>query len=283
MSIEGNLEAVQLCFQFKAKIAVDFYGRTPLHYAAMYGHTDICTLLIDSGADIDQVDQDGNTPLMYAIISGHYETVNSLIEKGASFEPLPNSGIPLIIACQYGHLDIVKNLLSRGAKLIPNMDGLYPLHLACREGKTEITKCLIAHGSMIERKDSFTGWTPLFYAASEGHLDCIKVLLEANARIDLLDDSGWYAWTYALYRGHLEAGKLLEPKVLPTPETHAEMEPQILFSPSGLSSKTFSLAVDDAKRDVPNGGLSANSTAGDIDIDDIPSLSLPPPIIPLRI
>ncbi|KAJ3327326.1 phosphate system positive regulatory protein pho81, partial [Kappamyces sp. JEL0680] len=190
LAIDGRLDAIKLCFQYDAKLSLDYYGRSPLHYAAMYGHTHVCTYLIAVGADINQVDQDGNTPLIYSIIYGWPETLDALILDGASIEPIGSSRIPLTIACQHGRDEIVQKLLELNVKLIPNMDGLFPLHLACREGNVVITKSLIKHGSDVERKDAFTGWTPLFFAASEGHLECIRVLIEAGCKIDLTDDSG---------------------------------------------------------------------------------------------
>ena len=273
LAIEGHLDAIKLCFAHKATLMSDYYGRSPLHYATRNGHTNICVYLISIGAEIDQVDQDGNTPLISAIISGHLDTVTSLIELGATFEPLPSSQIPVTMACQYGKLDILQNLLSRGVKLVANMDGLYPLQLACREGKTDITKCLISHGADFEIQDSFKGWTSVFFAASEGHLDCVKVLLEAGCKVDIVDDSGWLAWTYALYRGHLKVAELLEPKVLPT---LSRMEP---ISPP-VTAHASAFAIDNANESTNSGEI---SKVGELDIDDIPSLSLPPPIIPLRI
>jgi CDK inhibitor PHO81 len=274
LAIEGHLDAIKLCFAHKASLMSDYYGRSPLHYAAQNGHTNICVYLISIGAEIDLVDQDGNTALINAIVSGHLDTVNSLIDFGASFEPLPSSQIPVTMACQYGQLDILKILLSKGVKLVANMDGLYPLHLACREGKTDITKCLISHGADVEIKDSFKGWTSIFFAASEGHLNSVQVLLEAGCKVDIFDDSGWLAWTYALYRGHLRVAELLEPKVLPS---LALMEP---MSPPTSAAEARAYAIDNANETPNSGGI---SKVGELDIDDIPSLSLPPPIIPLRI
>jgi CDK inhibitor PHO81 len=274
LAIEGHLDAIKLCFTHKANLMSDYYGRSPLHYAALNGHTDVCVYLISIGAEIDLVDQDGNTPLINAIVSGHVDTVNSLLEMGASFEPLPSSQIPVTMACQYGQLTILQNLLSKGVKLVANMDGLYPLHLACREGKTDITKCLIAHGADVEIQDSFKGWTSLFFASSEGHLDCVKVLLDAGCKVDIVDDSGWLAFTYSLYRGHLKVAEFLEPKVLPS---RTIMEP---ISPPMIANQASAFAIDFEQDTSNSGGI---SKVGELDIDDIPSLSLPPPIIPLRI
>lgn len=215
------------------------------------GRIDELVYLISIGAEVDQVDQDGNTALIYTIIAGHDHTLDTLISLNASIEPTLTSRIPVTLACQYGRLAILENLLSREVKLVANMEGLFPLHLACREGRSEILGCLIAHGSDIEIKDVFTGWTPLFFAASEGHIECVRRVLAAGARVDVVDDSGWGIWTYSLYRGHLEVAAMVE----------------------WVDGKIGAGDMDEGM----------GTKVEELDLDDIPSLSLPPPIIPLRI
>ncbi len=39
--------------------ATDFDNATPLHKAAFTGHTDVCVLLLEKGADIDARDAQG--------------------------------------------------------------------------------------------------------------------------------------------------------------------------------------------------------------------------------
>ena len=53
--------------------AVDFKGRTPLHYAAEAGRTDIADKLIELGATINCPDHDGHTPAMDAYRGGHHD------------------------------------------------------------------------------------------------------------------------------------------------------------------------------------------------------------------
>jgi CDK inhibitor PHO81 len=286
------LDIIKFCFKHGAKLEVDFYGRSPLHYAAMYGYTDTCIYFISIGADLNLVDQDGNTALIYTIINGHTDTLSSLVDLGATFEPLPLSQIPVSIACQYGRLEILQNLLSKGIKLVSNLDGLFPLHVACRAGKAEITRALIQYGAEYDAKDLFGGWTPLFFAASEGKLECVRILLEAGAEKDIRDESGWMPWTFALYHGHVKVAELLETLDVPS-EVHAEMEVDELkptgflveeeeMNSMGVSSIFKTIDIGAGKSSGGNGdGFASN--LDELDIDNIPSLSLPPPIIPLRI
>ncbi|KAJ3256726.1 phosphate system positive regulatory protein pho81 [Boothiomyces macroporosus] len=265
LAIEGKLEIIKLVVERGGDInAVDVYGRTPLHYSCLYGHDEVTLFLLSKGANVNAIDRDENSPLINAIIGGHTKCAYTLIEQGASIEPVtPNGSIPLSIACQYGHLEIVDLLLSKNVSLLTDLDGLDPLHIACREGKDVITKRLIDFKSDIEKKDSFYGWSAVFFAAQEGHLECIRILLDAGCDISTKDQEGWLPWTYALYRGHVKVAALLKVK------QDVIME----------EVKTKPLAPSEVFLGEPMN----LDKVGDLDIEDIPSLSLPPPIIPLRI
>jgi TPR repeat protein len=60
-------------------------GLTVLFLAASWGRTEILSLLIDAGADLEACDECGNTPLMAAVIDGeeHAKVVALLLRAGA--------------------------------------------------------------------------------------------------------------------------------------------------------------------------------------------------------
>lgn len=79
----------------------DCRKRTPLHIAALHGHTECAGFLLEHGAEISIFDEDGRTPL--------------------------------IAAAQYGQLQIVDLLISSKVDLISVVDkmGNTALHWAC--------------------------------------------------------------------------------------------------------------------------------------------------------
>ena len=275
-AMSGRLDVIQIALNQGADLnASDIYGRRPLHYAAMQGHHACASFLIDVGTNVNLLDHDENSPLVLAVIGGHTKCVEIFLSKKAVFEQQsPTAPIPLFLACKHGFTTISLLLLQQGAKMIQNADGAEPLHVACREGHAEMTKLLIDHKANIESKDPFNGWSPVFFAASEGHCECIKILLGAGCKIDIKDDIGWLPWTYALYRGHIKAASLLSVK-------DAEMIMKLSVPVEALP------AVGTQIKPMAPSSLFHEATpphdSGDIIMDDIPSLSLPPPIIPFRI
>lgn len=284
--ISGRSQLVDVCLARGVSVSSkDAYGRTPLHYAAMNGHGDIAGRLLQQGADATTVDMDGHTPVIQAIISGHEDYVKILVEKaGASIlEPtaISNDLIPLSLACQHGRYEVAKLLLQNGAKVLPNSEGLYPQHLAARAGHAEICQLLVdlcgPDGGGKDRHDKYNMWTPLHHACIGGtarHLACMKVLVSAGCNVDAVDEYGKTPGFYAAWYGQIACLAYLK-------ESGARLE----GSRSPKASAILANLGLGSVADTPSMTQSPNSDgedemAMDGEVDLIPSLSLPPPIIP---
>jgi len=64
-----------------------------LHRVAWNNSLDVATLLIDSNADIDAMDETGNTPLHQAADSNSLDVARLLIERGAKTEGIDLSSM----------------------------------------------------------------------------------------------------------------------------------------------------------------------------------------------
>ena len=51
----------------------DNNGSTPLHFAARFGHLDVCSAIMEKLDNKNPMDNDGQTPLQYAVNSGNLE------------------------------------------------------------------------------------------------------------------------------------------------------------------------------------------------------------------
>ncbi|KAF9361652.1 phosphate system positive regulatory protein pho81 [Mortierella sp. AD094] len=284
----GRLPLVKLCVENGlSPECTDVYGRRPLHYVSMYGYADCATYLLSLGASMTATDHDGFQPLIYSVMNGHTKTVEIFLTSHVEIEASnENDPIPLSLACHYGHEDIAMMLIDHGANLLAsNADGLEPLHITCREGHIRLTKTLTMRGARLDQEDKYMCWTPLFYAASEGHADCVRILLEAGCNVNVLDEHGKTPIYYAASEGHvhcvdllIQAGGKAEGKPLGSP-VDADME----ASPVTASSLMKSLAPVSAEGEMRLDAAESPTNMDDLDMDLIPSLSLPPPIIPFRI
>ena len=52
-------------------------GWTPLHEACNHGHSDVVSVLIDKGANVNALGMDGDTPLHDAVINNHTQVMCS--------------------------------------------------------------------------------------------------------------------------------------------------------------------------------------------------------------
>ncbi|KAI9751155.1 MAG: hypothetical protein M4579_006173 [Chaenotheca gracillima] len=242
----------------------DVYGRIPLHYACIRGREGMLQpLLAEDPTTINTRDHDNFTPLIHAIVHDNIDCVKHLLSYRARIDPNSDSDhIPLNLACQHGSLQIVDLLLRQKAMVLPDAEGLFPQHLVARAGQSpELLLMLRDFGINLNELDKLNSWTPLFHAASEGHVSCLQVLLQNGARVDILDDKQLPAMYYAAWEGHLECMRLLAS-----------------VADTSLTEKSATLP----NIALPSSSVAAQSQVAPMDADGIPDLSLPPPIIPLR-
>jgi CDK inhibitor PHO81 len=266
-AISGRSEIIRLGISHNVDVhATDVYGRIPLHYASMHGYVELVQELIDAAPDtVNYRDQDSFTPLIHAIVHSQLACVQILLSRGADMGRLgPGEHIPLNLACQYASLEIMELLLQQSAEMLPDAEGLYPQHLVARSGKMpQMLLLLQKYGADLDQADKLYQWTPLFHAASEGHVECLQTLLHCGVNVDIVDEKSLSAMYYATWEGHLECMKLLASVGRGVGlKTQNQVSPRITTQ---LLSSTMPGPMD---------------LEGDP--DGIPEFILPPPIIPFR-
>ncbi|KAL1953488.1 hypothetical protein VTO42DRAFT_2767 [Malbranchea cinnamomea] len=273
-AISGRLPILKAAIEREVDFSrADIYGRIPLHYACMHGRVEMVRLLLDVGpSTVNWMDHDNFTPLIHSIIKDHLDCVEQILSRGARIDPASESDhIPLNLACQHASLAIIQTLLERNAKLLPDAEGLYPQHLVARSCRSpEVISLLKSHGADLDQRDKLYQWTPLFHAASEGCVDCLRTLLDNGVNAAALDEKGLPAMYYAVWEGHLECMALLWSR-----QTGSGLQCMPLDI---LSEPKFKDASSMTSSPLP----APESKLGALEGDGIPDLSLPPPIIPLR-
>lgn len=254
--------------------AYRFPGSTPLHHAAGRGERPIVDVLLSHGADVNAKDEQGRLPLYYAAhgqlmrkfspnkikemvdllithgatvdifayaITGNVEmatrlladdpalvhatdalgrtplqlatarewedeqapaVVEFLIEKGATPD--------IFLVARMGKRDAVIALLDANPTLVNSRNGndFTPLHYAARNGHLAVVQCLLERGAAIEpRADD--GFTPLHFASCFGHQRVVELLLNQGAEIETQDNFGHTPLHSASYSGHLDIIKQL--------------------------------------------------------------------------
>ena len=162
--------------------------------AASYGDSDICSLLLWHGADVEARGSKGKgSPLAVASSLGHVDTVTILLSHGADVNTRDKvqGATPLLGAVQLGHKDVVKILLENGAS--PNIQsfksGSTPLHDVAYGGDKDVAELLIVHGADVNKKNHHGG-SPLHNACQQGNLEVVKLLEEHGASAEIFNKTG---------------------------------------------------------------------------------------------
>jgi len=116
-------------------------GATALHYAALYGHTEVADILLDRGADLEARDAEFDaTPIGWANEKGHKNLVAHLSDRGAL--------VSIDRAAAFGMIDLIREYILEGTEHLNTQGGFgTPLHEAALWGYPEIVSLLLDSGA----------------------------------------------------------------------------------------------------------------------------------------
>ena len=83
----------------------DLEGHTFVHWAALGGHNDLITFLLEKGAPLNAHSKNdyGPLPIHFACVHGHIMTIEYFVERGVDINVTDLNGCsPLIVSAQYG-------------------------------------------------------------------------------------------------------------------------------------------------------------------------------------
>ena len=222
-------------------------GTTALMWAVRSDDLVAVRAMLRGGAHVDDANVNGVTALQLACANGSAAMIEALLRAGADIEKPDGAGeTPLMTAVRSGEAAAVRVLLSKGAKANASEPeyGQTALMLAARGDQPALIPLLVAAGAQIDARTrvgpeprfrlpaentgskgkgiSRGGWpewgsrparpggmTALLYAAREGHLEAVRLLLAAGADHELAQADEVRPLVMALTNNQLDVARAL--------------------------------------------------------------------------
>ena len=244
-AMHRNRDAVRELIARKADVnAAQPDGATALHWAARWDDAEMASLLIHAGAQAQAINHDGATPMFLAAENGSAAMINLLLAAGVDpkIPVLPHGETALMMAARSGNMDAVRALLDRGAEVNAKdeLRGTTALMWAAEQGHADVVRFLAGHGADLNAQSKQLtpigrrglgfvnstvifgasgraapsapvkgGLTALLFAAREGALDCVRVLVTAGADVNQTSIDGSSPLLVAVQNGSYAVGRFL--------------------------------------------------------------------------
>jgi uncharacterized protein len=166
------------------------------------------TNLLFRGFDPNSVDSKGMTGLLLASRDGSLRVAALLLSQNKTQieARTPQDESALMMAALGGHEQLAKTLITKGADV--NKTGWAPLHYAATKGHISIMKLLLENHAYIDA-ESPNKSTPLMMAAMYGTTDAVKLLVDEGADISLKNEKGLTAFDFAKRAERTDAAAFL--------------------------------------------------------------------------
>jgi len=163
--------------------------KTILHYLCKDGDIELVTFIVELAIEleseiiVDQVDLEKRTPLYYAFVNKHEEVCKYLLEIGASIKQQIKN--PLIEAYKLGAMEILEYLLKKQDYDIneQDKDGKTLLHYACEKEDLKTIKLVVESQPEININAKNNKMkTPLYYAFENNYKEIFQYLMDKGAK-----------------------------------------------------------------------------------------------------
>jgi uncharacterized protein len=192
-------------------------GETPLMMAARTGSVPVLTALVAKGAKVDDKEKlRGTTALMWAAANSNTDAVRFLISKGADISArsgtTPPGRPPYLAPAGRNRIEDFINGRggSGGGHRVEEADPKARAELAQEKELAE--KALAAFPApkpVKPPREQWGGLTPLDFAARQGSMETVKVLVEAGAEVNQRSEYGWTALLVATQNRFYKIGVYL--------------------------------------------------------------------------
>src|SRR5262244_2000387 len=205
-------------------------GTTALHWAVQRDDLDLVERLIKAGANVNAKNDYGSTAMSEAALNGNVAVLDRLLKASADVEsPNGDGQTALMIIARSSNVEAAKLLLSHGANAnaIEKFHEQTALMWAAAQSQPAMVKVLVDAGADVNARSRVNNWerqvtaearaiarpsgglTPLLYAGRQGCAECVKILAEAGADLDLGDPDNVSPLLMASLNGRWDTAKYL--------------------------------------------------------------------------
>ena len=221
----GRMHQATLLYYVAANGVEDFRQRSPANAP------EIARLMLDAGAEVDAIcgpGQSGDTPMLALVTSVHphyrgvaTELIEIFVKASSKVDGLNGDGAPVRLALKFGYPESAAAMVRLGAEVknvamaaglgrldltrefveergVSQADLAEAFELACRFGRTDTAEYLLAHGADVDGRGAWN-MTGLMWAACQGHLETMAMILDHGPALELRNEFGGTAMGTALH------------------------------------------------------------------------------------
>jgi ankyrin repeat protein len=196
--MRSNIKYLSVLFGIFLSLAGPSHSQTPRQvddFTTAVKFDDVAEVksLLKSGVNPNLLDPKGNSMLVLAIREKSAKVIDLLLSEPSIDVNLTNKSgeNALMMASFDGQFPVVKALVI-DKKAAVNKTGWAPIHYAATNGHLQITQFLIANGAMVNAL-SPSETTPLMMSVSSGNELLIKLLLDNGADLRMRNHEGYTA------------------------------------------------------------------------------------------
>ncbi|GMG07994.1 unnamed protein product [[Candida] boidinii] len=277
--------------------STDNVSISPLLLAIVHNHLTSIEILLKNGANGFPLQDD---------LKPTYLPLNIACKFG-------NDKVVKLLLQQFGSPDLAKEKKLLTHSFQTNAEGLLPLHIVASSGHDNLIPLLLEYGADINQKDKLNKWSPIFYSVTRGFASTTEKLINYGAHFDIQDEDDFTPLYYAIWEGEVDVLNILMNSIKKQKKLEraklklikrnnyldGDLEPpkapHLKISNPDLPPSFDNLNFNTNDLTNYNANNNDNNKVDDFALDDskqlandfnnvemIPDLSLPPPIIPLR-
>eukprot|EP00834_Sanchytrium_tribonematis_P002452 NODE_76_length_23837_cov_1.242396.p2 type:complete len:806 gc:universal NODE_76_length_23837_cov_1.242396:16268-13851(-) len=232
-SMEFNTNPTSLS-EFFNRNEIDRLNRTRYHYNGL-----LSDQRLELGDGWNTKDRLGHFPIFYSVQQGNVDLFLKFLD--AHFVIEEDSWEAII---KLGKSLILKSLISQ-PKFKPSMFPPSFLHSCCLYDKPEILNLALPYCNV---NQIYKDYSPLMIAAKENSIQCAKMLLKKEVKLNMAGPFNWTALEHASFRGFTEICNLIKDSFHPEVEdadsdSSSTTSPNTMLSPKSMALEKKSCKI----------------------------------------